>query len=174
MSNLRRKLGLGENGLPEIRSIRGAGYVLIAGEAGEARDRRARIPMRTLFLRIFLSFWAAMLLVLSTMALVAWYRFNQVQSVSIDIKALANEASQRLLVGGLPALHDWIEEAEQKDATDASSSSIRAARTSPSASCRRRYRAYVQPSARCRLPRQGPRAESTRRSTAADAVVHGS
>lgn len=35
VSNLRRKLGLGENGLPEIRSIRGAGYVLIA--AGEAR-----------------------------------------------------------------------------------------------------------------------------------------
>lgn len=35
VSNLRRKLGLGENGLPEIRSIRGAGYVLIS--AGEAR-----------------------------------------------------------------------------------------------------------------------------------------
>jgi two-component system response regulator CpxR len=36
VSNLRRKLGLGENGLPEIRSIRGAGYVLIAG--GETRS----------------------------------------------------------------------------------------------------------------------------------------
>jgi DNA-binding response OmpR family regulator len=35
VSNLRRKLGLGEHGLPEIRSIRGAGYVLIAN--GEAR-----------------------------------------------------------------------------------------------------------------------------------------
>src|SRR5918993_180493 len=35
VSNLRRKLGLGEPGLPEIRSIRGAGYVLIA--SGEAR-----------------------------------------------------------------------------------------------------------------------------------------
>ena len=35
VSNLRRKLGLGENGLPEIRSIRGAGYVLIA--TGEVR-----------------------------------------------------------------------------------------------------------------------------------------
>jgi DNA-binding response OmpR family regulator len=35
VSNLRRKLGLGEDGLPEIRSIRGAGYVLIA--TGEAR-----------------------------------------------------------------------------------------------------------------------------------------
>lgn len=40
VSNLRRKLGLGEQGLPEIRSIRGAGYVLIAN--GEARaDARA-------------------------------------------------------------------------------------------------------------------------------------
>src|SRR5688572_9418718 len=91
VSNLRRKLGLGENGLPEIRSIRGAGYVLI-----------------------FLSFWAAMLLVLLATAAVAWYRFNKVQSVSIDIKALANEASARLLVGGLPALHDWIDEAEDR------------------------------------------------------------
>ena len=70
--------------------------------------------MRSLFLRIFLSFWAAMLLVLSATAAVAWYRFNQVQSVSIDIKALGNEASARLLVGGLPALHDWIDEAEQR------------------------------------------------------------
>jgi DNA-binding response OmpR family regulator len=33
VSNLRRKLGLGENGLPEIRSIRGAGYVLIASSS---------------------------------------------------------------------------------------------------------------------------------------------
>lgn len=40
VSNLRRKLGLGENGLPEIRSIRGAGYVLIAN--GDVRaDARA-------------------------------------------------------------------------------------------------------------------------------------
>ena len=70
--------------------------------------------MRSLFLRIFLSFWAAMLLVLSATAAVAWYRFNQVQSISIDIKALANEASARLLVGGLPALQDWIDEAEHR------------------------------------------------------------
>src|SRR5690606_11123798 len=40
VSNLRRKLGLGENGLPEIRSIRGAGYVLIPN--GEARAEAAR------------------------------------------------------------------------------------------------------------------------------------
>jgi two-component system, OmpR family, sensor kinase len=70
--------------------------------------------MRSLFVRIFLSFWAAMLLVLSATAAVAWYRFNQVQSVSIDSKALANVASARLLVGGLPALHDWIDEVEDR------------------------------------------------------------
>lgn len=70
--------------------------------------------MRSLFLRIFLAFWAAMLLVLATTAAVAWYRFNQVQSVSVDIKALANEASARLLVGGLPALYDWIEASQRK------------------------------------------------------------
>ena len=43
VSNLRRKLGLGENGLPEIRSIRGAGYVLIASRRG-ARDPRETRP----------------------------------------------------------------------------------------------------------------------------------
>src|SRR5262245_35111174 len=70
--------------------------------------------MRSLFLRIFLSFWAAMLLVLLATGAVAWYRFNQVESTSIDIKALGDEASARLLVGGLPALHDWMEEAEER------------------------------------------------------------
>src|SRR4029434_11015643 len=70
--------------------------------------------MRSLFLRIFLSFWAAMQLVLVATGAVAWYRFNKVQSITIDIKALGNEASARLLVGGLPALHDWIEESERK------------------------------------------------------------
>lgn len=39
VSNLRRKLGLGENGLPEIRSIRGAGYVLIASGEPQAEPR---------------------------------------------------------------------------------------------------------------------------------------
>ena len=81
VSNLRRKLGLGENGLPEIRSIRGAGYVLIA--TGEARARAPR-PDRACLqvenrcsLRIFLAFWAAMLLVLLSTAAVAWYRLSQ-------------------------------------------------------------------------------------------------
>jgi len=41
VSNLRRKLGLGENGLPEIRSIRGSGYVLIANGEARAADARA-------------------------------------------------------------------------------------------------------------------------------------
>jgi two-component system, OmpR family, sensor kinase len=70
--------------------------------------------MRTLFLRIFLSFWAAMLLVLATTSAVAWYRFNQGQSVSVDPEILASEASSRLLAGGLAALHDWAEEVERK------------------------------------------------------------
>jgi two-component system response regulator CpxR len=39
VSNLRRKLGLGQSGLPEIRSIRGAGYVLAAHA-----ETRSEIP----------------------------------------------------------------------------------------------------------------------------------
>ena len=68
--------------------------------------------MRTLFLRIFLSFWAAMLLVLASTAAVAWYRFNQVQSVTI--RQLADEAAARLYAGGPLALRAWIPEAEHK------------------------------------------------------------
>lgn len=70
--------------------------------------------MRSLFLKIFLAFWAAMLLVLAATGAIAWYRFNQVQSVSIDIKALANEASERLLEAGNRGLQDWIEEVEDR------------------------------------------------------------
>jgi two-component system sensor histidine kinase CpxA len=68
--------------------------------------------VRTLFLRIFLSFWAAMLLVLSSTAAVAWYRFNQVQSVTI--RQLADEAAARLYAGGPVALRAWIPEAQHK------------------------------------------------------------
>ena len=111
--------------------------------------------MRSLFLRIFLSFWAAMLLVLSATAAVAWYRFNQVQSVSIDTKALGNEAAARLLVGGLPALHDWIDEAENvATAIGASSSSTRAATICASAGCRRRI---ATTSSDCAMPASSAR-----------------
>jgi two-component system OmpR family sensor kinase len=70
--------------------------------------------MRSLFLRIFLSFWAAMLLMLSATAAVAWYRFNRDQAITLDSQALADEASQRLLAGGVSAMHDWVEEVERR------------------------------------------------------------
>lgn len=68
--------------------------------------------MRTLFLRIFLAFWAAMLLVLLSTASVAWYRFSQVQSP--DYNDLAKEAAARLERDGLTGLRDWIGEAQRK------------------------------------------------------------
>ncbi len=68
--------------------------------------------MRTLFLRIFLSFWAAMLLVLLSTAAVAWYRFSQVQTV--DSNELAQHASVRLSKDGVPGLRRWIAESESK------------------------------------------------------------
>ena len=70
--------------------------------------------MKTLFLRIFLAFWAATLLVLAATAGLAWYRFNQIQSVNVDIKELAGEASGKLQQGGVPAVQDWILQAERK------------------------------------------------------------
>jgi two-component system, OmpR family, sensor kinase len=68
--------------------------------------------VRTLFLRIFLSFWAAMLLVLLSTAAVAWYRFSQVQTP--DINELAGQASARLDKDGATGLRAWIAEAEAK------------------------------------------------------------
>jgi len=68
--------------------------------------------VRTLFLRIFLAFWAAMLLVLLSTASVAWYRFSQVQSP--DYNELAKEAAARLERDGLTGLRAWIDEAQKK------------------------------------------------------------
>jgi two-component system, OmpR family, sensor kinase len=69
--------------------------------------------LRTLFLRIFLSFWAAMLLVLSVMAGVVWYRLSQVENAAPQGE-LAAQASDRLQAGGVTALRRWIEETEQR------------------------------------------------------------
>jgi two-component system, OmpR family, sensor kinase len=68
--------------------------------------------VRTLFLRIFLAFWAAMLLVLLSTASVAWYRFSQVQSP--DYNDLAKQAAARLETDGLTGLRDWIGEAQRR------------------------------------------------------------
>lgn len=68
--------------------------------------------MRTLFLRIFLAFWAAMLLVLLSTASVAWYRFSQVQSP--DYNDLAKQAAARLETDGLTGLREWIGEAQRR------------------------------------------------------------
>lgn len=68
--------------------------------------------MRTLFLRIFLSFWAAMLLVLASTAAVGWYRFEQVRN--IDLKLLAAEATQRVHAGGTAELLAWLAQTERK------------------------------------------------------------
>jgi two-component system sensor histidine kinase CpxA len=70
--------------------------------------------VRSLFLRIFLSFWVATLLVLATTAAVAWYRFQRDQSPSPDSRQLASEARQRLLAGGMKDLYAWIENAEDR------------------------------------------------------------
>jgi len=68
--------------------------------------------VRTLFLRIFLSFWAAMLLVMLSTAAVAWYRFSQVKA--LDLNELAQEAAARLHAEGLDGLREWIGEAQDE------------------------------------------------------------
>jgi two-component system OmpR family sensor kinase len=68
--------------------------------------------VRTLFLRIFLSFWAAMLLVLLSTAAVAWYRFSQVKA--LDSNELAQDAAARLHAEGIEGLRAWIDEAQEE------------------------------------------------------------
>ena len=68
--------------------------------------------MRSLFLRIFLAFWAAMLLVMLSTAAIAWYRLTRYQSA--DINQLATEAAARLKSEGTSGLRAWIGEAERK------------------------------------------------------------
>ncbi len=70
--------------------------------------------MKTLFLRIFLAFWAAMLVVLGTTAGVASYRFHEVKRVNVDIKQLANEAAALLRSDGTQALPAWIADSQRK------------------------------------------------------------
>jgi two-component system sensor histidine kinase CpxA len=68
--------------------------------------------MRTLFLRIFLSFWGAMVLVVLVTAGLSWFRFNQIQSV--ESRVLAAEAEDSVMKGGEVALRGWLQEAEEK------------------------------------------------------------
>ena len=70
--------------------------------------------MPSLFLRIFISFWLATLLVLATTGSVAWYRFQRDQAAWPNNRQLASEASNRLLVGGMEDLYRWIEETEDR------------------------------------------------------------
>ncbi|MET0533726.1 MAG: ATP-binding protein [Steroidobacter sp.] len=70
--------------------------------------------MPSLFLRIFISFWLATLLVLATTASVAWYRFQRDQAAWPNNRQLVVEASNRLLVGGMEELHRWIDETEDR------------------------------------------------------------
>jgi two-component system, OmpR family, sensor kinase len=67
--------------------------------------------VRTLFLRIFLSFWVAMVLVLFATASVAWYRLRQVPN--IDVNTLVEQASQRFQAGGLDGLTKWVGDIER-------------------------------------------------------------
>lgn len=72
--------------------------------------------MNSLFLRIFLSFWVAMGLIVivgsATTAFMAWQRFGTF--TNIDGAAIADIASVPLRQGGLPALQQWLRDNDQE------------------------------------------------------------
>ena len=73
--------------------------------------------MKSLFLRIFLSFWFAMgLTVISGSALtafIAWNRFGYLQN--IDGSGIAHSAARSLAQGGLPALRVWLKNQQHEN-----------------------------------------------------------
>lgn len=73
--------------------------------------------MNSLFLRVFLSFWLAMGLIVvggsALTAFVAWQRFGTIQS--IEAANVADEAAVPLRNGGLAAMTEWLREAEKRN-----------------------------------------------------------
>jgi two-component system sensor histidine kinase CpxA len=65
--------------------------------------------MRNLYLRIFLSFWAAMVLVLTvTVIITLWLADQRTQREQLRQDQLAREASSVLATQGVPGLRDWL------------------------------------------------------------------
>ncbi len=65
--------------------------------------------MRNLYLRIFLTFWAAMVLVLTiTVAVTLWLANQRIQHLQARQDELAREASMVLAAQGVPGLRGWL------------------------------------------------------------------
>ena len=66
--------------------------------------------MRNLYLRIFLSFWTAMVLVLTfTVAVTLWLFDQRIQHLQARQDELAHQASTVLAAQGLPGLRQWLQ-----------------------------------------------------------------
>ncbi len=67
--------------------------------------------MRNLYLRIFLSFWTAMVLVLTcTVGATLWLTGERIERLQNRQDTLAREASTVLSTQGVPALRDWLQQ----------------------------------------------------------------
>jgi len=68
------------------------------------------IAMRNLYVRIFLSFWTAMVLVLTlTVAVTLWLTGQRMQRLQGRQDELARQASSVLASKGVPGLRDWLQ-----------------------------------------------------------------
>src|SRR5690349_8174280 len=75
--------------------------------------------MKSLFLRVFLSFWLAMGVIVvagsALTAFVTWKRFDALQR--IEASDVADSAAVPLKQGGLQALREWLTEVEKSETT---------------------------------------------------------
>jgi len=75
--------------------------------------------MRTLYLRIFVAFWIAMVLALSCSVLITlWLADERLQHEQLRQDQLAREASGELSAGGVSGLRDWLARASTQVAPD--------------------------------------------------------
>src|SRR5665213_99819 len=75
--------------------------------------------MRNLYLRIFVSFWTAMVLVLTfTVMATLWLADERVEREQGRQDQLAHEASAVLAASGIPGLRDWLARESARVAPD--------------------------------------------------------
>ena len=59
VSKIRKKLGESDSGLDHIKTVRGVGYIFTRPQEVAGRQGQERRTMKSLFLKIFLSYWVA-------------------------------------------------------------------------------------------------------------------
>ena len=103
VSKVRKKLGDSDNGSDHIKTVRGVGYIFAhPARASREQGRQERGSMRSLFVRIFLSYWiaTALFLVLAIIVTLAIRPSGEIASVQSQQAKVPQRVSAGLSGGG--------------------------------------------------------------------------